>query len=49
MKDVDLASKYHYGAFGLHKNSESNVQGSLQNLTNLLEYKYAVTVLYYDG
>jgi len=49
MKNADLDSKCHYGAFGLHKYSESNAQLSLENLTNLLAYKYVVMVPYYDG
>jgi hypothetical protein len=49
MKDADLASKCHYGAFGINKYCESNAQLSLENLTIILAYKYVVMVPYYDG
>lgn len=49
MKDAGLASKCHYGAFDIHKYSESNAGISLENLTNLLAYEYVVKVPYYDG
>jgi len=46
MKDADLASKCHYGAFGIHKYSESNAQLSQENLTNVLAYKYVIMAPY---
>lgn len=49
MKDEDLTSKCHYGAFGIHKYSDSNAQLSLENLKIILAYKYVIMVPYYDG